>query len=161
MGFASSARTRKKLFISVLMILSTITAGLLYISLSTEKNLVVYANIAMIGFSAMPIIPLMMDLACDIIPKSSSSYGLGIMYIGSQLNIVLFSQVFSVTIGGSHSSKYRVLLTLGLLMLFFIAGLVIFWFIKISPQNKVYSIPTSRSHSSMFDRYQFFNVRVP
>lgn len=83
MIFASKANSSKKLLISCLMIASVLTEGLLYASLSTGESMVVYANIAIIGFAAMPIVPLMMDIACDIVPKSTSSYAIGIMYIGS------------------------------------------------------------------------------
>ena len=85
-------RVRKyKLISIVLMLASLIICLLFYPALLTNSVALCYLVGFMVGFFLVPMIPVMMELCCEIIYPLNGSFAVGILYSGSTLTTVIGS----------------------------------------------------------------------
>jgi len=85
-------RFRKYKMISlVLMIASLATCTVFYPVLLTNSIYICYLDGFLVGFFLVPMIPVMMELCCEIIYPLNGSFAVGILYSGSTLTTVISS----------------------------------------------------------------------
>ncbi|CAD8142845.1 unnamed protein product [Paramecium octaurelia] len=165
-AFIQKFKNVKTQLIKVLMAISTGSLGLFYFSLVNGNLIFIYFAIGLVGFFIMPIAPVLMDISCDVIFPISPSFAIGIMYIGSQLLLVIFTQGEAVLVGGANSTMARVTITLILDMGLQLLGLFLFSFIRISrgavTQSTHAVAPTDTQESlvqgrSLFEKGQAFS----
>jgi FLVCR family feline leukemia virus subgroup C receptor-related protein len=75
----------------VLMFCSVALSAVFYVALLTESTVWVYINTFMLGFFLIPLIPVMIELSCELVYPISSSFAVGTLFSGSTLFTVLSS----------------------------------------------------------------------
>ncbi|CAD8138646.1 unnamed protein product [Paramecium pentaurelia] len=165
-AFIQEFKNVKTKLIKILMVISTGSLAVFYFSLLSRNLLFIYLANGLVGFFIMPIAPVLMDISCDLIFPISPSYAIGIMYIGSQILLVIFTQIEAVIVGGANSTMTRVTITLMLDVGLQLLGLFLFSFIRIKKgrvSESTHSIvPTDVQESlvqgrSLFEKGQAFS----
>ncbi|CAD8102920.1 unnamed protein product [Paramecium sonneborni] len=130
-GVLKKYSNNRKPITIILMILSISSLVLFYFCLISENRIAIYISIGIVGLFIMPNVPLLMDMSCDSIFPINASFAVGIMYIGSRIFLVLFSQFLAIVVGGSDSNKGRVTLTFSIEVIILLCSVTIFSFTNI------------------------------
>ncbi|CAD8136529.1 unnamed protein product [Paramecium octaurelia] len=136
-GILKKYTNRRKQIAILMMILSISSLVLFYFCLISEDKIAIYISIGIVGLFIMPNVPLLMDMSCDSIFPINASFAVGIMYIGSRIFLVFFSQFLAVVVGGSDSNKGRVTLTFSIEVIVLLCSVTIFSFTNIKLKTAV------------------------
>ncbi|CAD8138414.1 unnamed protein product [Paramecium pentaurelia] len=136
-GILKKYTNKRKLIAILLMIMSISSLVLFYFCLISENKIAIYISIGIVGLFIMPNVPLLMDMSCDSIFPINASFAVGIMYIGSRIFLVLFSQFLAIVVGGSDSNKGRVTLTFSIEVIVLLCSVTIFSFTNIKRKTAV------------------------
>lgn len=114
----------------VLMIFSLLFTALFYLALTNESEILIYADALLLGFFLIPMIPVMIELSCEIVYPLSSSFAVGMLFSGATLFTVISSQLLTVITKGTDSDKTSILIGLACIVGILAVGLIMQIFVK-------------------------------
>ena len=121
---------RYKPIIMVLMICSTTFTGLIYLALLSKQILWVYLASFMLGFSLIPMIPVMLELSCELVYPLSSSFAVGVIFSGATLFTVISSQALTVIFKGTQSDQTSILVGMSCIVGILVVGFILILLVK-------------------------------
>lgn len=71
----------------------------LYFALSSNNVVYIYIVITLLAMCVMPILPVIMDMGCDLIAPIEPSFAVGAFYMGSMLFFVVFTYILTFITG--------------------------------------------------------------
>lgn len=119
-----------KPIIIVLMLFSTVFTGLFYLALLSKITWVVYTDAFFLGFFLIPMIPVMIELSCELVYPLSSSFAVGMLFSGATLFTVISSQVLTVITKGNDSDETSIFVGIVCIVGILIAGFIMLIFVK-------------------------------
>jgi FLVCR family feline leukemia virus subgroup C receptor-related protein len=132
MGISSVVRRYRKykMIALILMVASMIICMMFYPALLTNKISLCYLCGFFVGFFLVPMIPVVMELCCEIIYPLNGSFAVGILYSGSTLTTVVSSQILTIITKGTDSDKQSCLNGIILIIALLVVGAIMFSFVK-------------------------------
>lgn len=118
------------------LLLSTIALGFLFFALRSETPALVYTNITFLASFVMPVLPVIMDLSCDLIAPIEPSFAVGALYMGSMLFFVIYTYVINFIVGNTMSgTRVFVANLVSTILLFF--GFICTLFVRLNHYDPV------------------------
>lgn len=109
-----------------LMLLSVISTVLFYPACMSKSIGLVYLCAGALGLFLVPLVPVSLELSCEIIYPINGSFAVGILYSGATLLTVISSQLLTIIVKGEHSTEHSVLVTTIVLICILGFGFLIF-----------------------------------
>jgi FLVCR family feline leukemia virus subgroup C receptor-related protein len=78
---------------------------LFYPALLTSIKLITYIAGFLIGFFLVPMVPVMMELCCEIIYPLNGSFAIGILLSGATIVVIISSQILTIITRGTSSDR--------------------------------------------------------
>ncbi|CAD8109988.1 unnamed protein product [Paramecium primaurelia] len=123
----------QKPFVRFFLLFSTLSMASLYFALKSSNVVYIYIVITLLAMCVMPILPVIMDMGCDLISPIEPSFAVGAFYMGSMLFFVAFTYILTF-ITGKNKEDRRVLYTNIFSTIMLIIGFICSLFIKIDDQ---------------------------
>lgn len=73
--------------------------GTLFFAIRSQIPALVYINITFLASFVMPVLPVIMDLSCDLISPIEPSFAVGALYMGSMLFFTAYTYVLNFIVG--------------------------------------------------------------
>ncbi|CAK64992.1 unnamed protein product (macronuclear) [Paramecium tetraurelia] len=136
----------QKPFVRLFLLSSTLAMGSLYFALQSNNVIYIYIVITLLAMCVMPILPVIMDMGCDLISPIEPSFAVGAFYMGSMLFFVAFTYILTF-ITGKNKEDTRVLYTNIFSTIVLIIGLLCSLFLRID--NQYYALDVEQDKSSL------------
>jgi FLVCR family feline leukemia virus subgroup C receptor-related protein len=114
----------------ILVSLGIITISATYFILTINSVPLLYLFTFLAGFFLSPIVPILLELSCELVYPLSGSFAVGTLYAGATLFSAFLAQLLTIIVHGNDSDKKDVAVGVGIISGSLLFGLIIFSFCK-------------------------------